>query len=461
MELLKKNLYLNKSTVKDVLKLSLPAVIEMLLYTMIWTVDTMLIGQYGGDLTVSTVGISCEVIYTFTNILVAQSLSVGITSIVARRYGAKELDKANEYATLGFSLGMLISIITTLFIFLFSKKLLVLAGAEPSIIGLGTVYINIVCIGLPFNMLSSMLNSVNRAYGNTKTPMLVSIVMLVVNLSLDIILIFGLLGFPELGVAGAAIATTIANIAGFIYAAIYTYKKSLVKIEFKYLKKFSSVRIKDITRLSIPAGMQEAAYSLARLFTSMMIMHLGTIAFAANQITLTLENISFMPGWGFAVAATTLVGNKVGEGDYKKAREYGRTAGILGIGVMGVFTLLFLLFPVQLIKLFIDGNSTEVISLGASCLMIAAAEQPMIGLSMIVGGIFKGYGDTKTPFMIAFITSWFIRLPLVFIFIYLLGSSIKIFWIICLIQWSVDGLLLYIFYVKKLRPINSTVPKLN
>ena len=310
-------------------------------------------------------------------------------------------------------------------------------------------------------MLSSMLNAVNRSYGNTKTPMIVSIVMLVVNLSLDTILIFGLLGFPELGVKGAAIATTIANISGFIYSAIYTYKKSLIKIEFKYLKKFSGARIKNITSLSVPAGMQEAAYSLARLFTSMMIMHLGTIAFAANQITLTLESISFMPGWGFAVAATTLVGNKVGEGDYKKAREYGRTAMILGIGVMCIFTLLFLIFPAQLIKMFIDSSNTEVISLGAACLMIAAAEQPAMALSMIVGGIFKGYGDTKTPFIIAFVTSWFIRLPLVFIFIYLLGTSITVFWIICFIQWSVDGLLLYIFYVKKLKPINSHITKLD
>jgi len=187
----------------------------------------------------------------------------------------------------------------------------------------------------------------------------------------------------------------------------------------------------------------------------MMIMHLGTIAFAANQITLTLENISFMPGWGFAIAATTLVGNKVGEGDYKKAREYGRACGILGIGVMCIFTLLFIIFPSQLITMFIDSGSTDVISLGTTCLMIAAIEQPMIGLSMIVGGVFKGYGDTKTPFIIAFITSWFIRLPLVFLFIYILGTSITVFWMICLLQWSIDGILLYIFYVKKLKPINS------
>ncbi|MDU4892331.1 MAG: MATE family efflux transporter [Clostridium sp.] len=455
MEFIRNNLSLNKSTVKDVLKLSLPAVVEMMLYTMIWTVDTMMIGQYGGDLAVSTVGISCEVIYTFTNILVAQSLSVGITSIVARRYGAKEYNIAEEYATIGVGLGAIVSFITTIFIFFFSKKLLIIAGAEPSIISLGKVYINIVCIGLPFNMLSSMLAAVNRSYGNTKTPMLVSIVMLIVNLTLDAILIFGLFGFPELGVAGAALATTIANIAGFTYSAIYTYKKSKIKIHAKYLKKLCGFKLKDITLLSIPAGMQEAAYSIARLLTSMMIMHLGTVAFAANQITLTLENISFMPGWGFAVAATTLVGNKVGEGDYKKAREYGRTAGILGLSVMLVFTLLFLIFPTQLIRMFISGESTEVITLGAACLMIAAAEQPMIAISMIVGGIFKGYGDTKTPFKIAFLTSWLIRLPLVFIFIYILESPITTFWFICLIQWTVDGSLLYIFYNKKLKPINN------
>lgn len=447
-------LSLHKQTVKDVLKLSLPAVVEMILYTMIWTIDTMMIGQYGGDIAVSTVGISCEVIYTFTNILVAQSIAVGITSIVARKYGARDLEGAEEYATLGLFLGAIISFLATLFIFLFSKKLLVLAGAEPRIIDLGKTYINIVCIGLPFNMLSSILAAVNRSYGNTKTPMLVSIVMLVVNLTLDALLIFGLFGFPELGIKGAAIATTIANISGFTYSAIYTLKKSKIKIHCKYLKKLCNVKLKDITTLSIPAGMQEAAYSIARLFTSMMIMHLGTIAFAANQITLTLENISFMPGWGFAVAATTLVGNKVGEGNYKAAKEYGKTAGILGMGVMGVFSLLFLLFPMQLIKLFINESSTEVIVLGAKCLMIAAIEQPFIAVSMIVGGIFKGYGDTRTPFKIAFITSWFIRLPLVFIFIFMLEAPITVFWFICALQWAVDGGLLYYFYRKKLYHIN-------
>lgn len=447
-------LSLHKQTVKDVLKLSLPAVVEMVLYTMIWTIDTMMIGQYGGDIAVSTVGISCEVIYTFTNILVAQSIAVGITSIVARKYGARDLEGAEEYATLGLFLGAIISFLATLFIFLFSKKLLVLAGAEPRIIDLGKTYINIVCIGLPFNMLSSILAAVNRSYGNTKTPMLVSIVMLVVNLTLDALLIFGLFGFPELGIKGAAIATTIANISGFTYSAIYTLKKSKIKIHCKYLKKLCNVKLKDITTLSIPAGMQEAAYSIARLFTSMMIMHLGTIAFAANQITLTLENISFMPGWGFAVAATTLVGNKVGEGNYKAAKEYGKTAGILGMGVMGVFSLLFLLFPMQLIKLFINESSTEVIALGAKCLMIAAIEQPFIAVSMIVGGIFKGYGDTRTPFKIAFITSWFIRLPLVFVFIFILQAPITVFWFICAIQWAVDGGLLYYFYRKKLMLIS-------
>jgi len=268
------------------------------------------------------------------------------------------------------------------------------------------------------------------------------------------ILIFGLFGFPELGVKGAAIATAISHISAFLYATLYTYKKNIIKIRFKYILNLSTSKIKALFKLSIPASLQEGAYSISRLATTFMIMYLGTTAFAANQITLTLESISFMPGWGFAVAATTLVGNKVGEKNYKKAREYAYACTILSVGIMLIFAVLFLTIPTELIKLFIDSKETKVIALGASCLMIAAIEQPTMAVSMVMGGALKGAGDTKTPFLVAFITSWFIRLPLVFYFIYLLKLSVIYFWIICVIQWTLDGLLLFIFFKKQFDKAN-------
>ncbi|MPN46148.1 Multidrug resistance protein NorM [bioreactor metagenome] len=160
-----------------------------------------------------------------------------------------------------------------------------------------------------------------------------------------------------------------------------------------------------------------------------------------------------MPGWGFAVAATTLVGNKIGEKNFKKAKEYAYTSTILGIGVMLVFSLIFLSIPTELIKLFIASSETEVITLGAACLMIAAFEQPTMAVSMIMGGALKGFGDTRTPFVVAFITSWFIRLPLVYYFIYLNKMSITYFWWICVIQWTIDGLFLFIMFKKKFKSL--------
>lgn len=453
MELLKNKTFLDKTIIKDVLSLALPAVGEMILYMMIWVIDTIMVGKYGGELAVSTVGISSEILYTFSNILIAQGIAVAITSIVARRYGAKEFNIAEEYASFGFAIGTLISIITTLVIYIFAENFLNLAGAQPEVIALSLTYINIVCIGLSFNMMASMLSAIQRAYGNTKTPLITSFIAVFINLGLDAVLIFGLFGFPELGIKGAAIATAISHVLAFLYSAIYTYKKSLIKVRLKYIINLSISKIRILFKLSIPASLQEGAYGISRLATTFMIMYLGTTAFAANQITLTLESISFMPGWGFAVAATTLVGNKVGEKNYKKAKEYAYACTFLSVVIMLVFAVLFLTIPTQLIKLFIDSKETKVIALGASCLMVAALEQPTMAVSMVMGGALKGAGDTKTPFLVAVITSWFIRLPLVFYFIYLLKLSVVYFWVICVIQWTLDGLLLFIFFKKQFKKI--------
>lgn len=453
MELLKNKTFLDKTIIKDVLSLALPAVGEMILYMMIWVIDTIMVGKYGGELAVSTVGISSEILYTFSNILIAQGIAVAITSIVARRYGAKEFNIAEEYASFGFAIGTLISIITTLVIYIFAENFLNLAGAQPEVIALSLTYINIVCIGLSFNMMASILSAIQRAYGNTKTPLITSFIAVFINLGLDAVLIFGLFGFPELGIKGAAIATAISHVLAFLYSATYTYKKSLIKVRLKYIINLSISKIRILFKLSIPASLQEGAYGISRLATTFMIMYLGTTAFAANQITLTLESISFMPGWGFAVAATTLVGNKVGEKNYKKAKEYAYACTFLSVVIMLVFAVLFLTIPTQLIKLFIDSKETKVIALGASCLMVAALEQPTMAVSMVMGGALKGAGDTKTPFLVAVITSWFIRLPLVFYFIYLLKLSVVYFWVICVIQWTLDGLLLFIFFKKQFKKI--------
>jgi putative MATE family efflux protein len=443
-------MFINKKITNDVLKLALPAVGEMILYMMIWVLDTMMVGRYGGKIAVSAVGLSSEVLYTFVNIFISIGISVAITSLVARKFGANDISATEKFATIGYTLGSILSLIIIIILFTFAKNILIFAGAEANVLKLGTIYMQIASLGLFFNMLTSMINGILRGYGNTLTPLLTSAIINIINLGLDAILIFGLFNFPELGIAGAAIATSVAHTMGFIFSVIYLCKKSKIKLRFKLLFKYTMNDVKEVIRLAIPSSLQEASFDVSRLICVFIIMRIGEVSFAANQITTTIESLSFMPGWGFAIAATTLVGQKIGEDNYKEAKEYAYTCVSLGTLLMGVCALFFFLFPDFFIKLFITKDEIDVINLGVQCLKIAAVEQVPIAISMILGGALKGAGDTKTPFKISLISSWIIRLPLMYYFIYILKFSVVYVWWITAIQWIFEAVFMIFLFREKL-----------
>ncbi|KGM93969.1 multidrug transporter MatE [Clostridium novyi A str. 4552] len=445
----------NKENIKDVLSLALPAVGEMILYMTISVLDTMMVGRYGGQTSVSAVGLSVEVIYTFINIFIAVGISIGITSVVARRFGAKKFQSAEEYASIGFCIGLIISLIISILLFTNSSAILRIGGAKNNVISLGNNYMKIIALGSFFTMQTSMLNGVLRGYGNTKTPLFVSLIINIINISLDWVLIFGKLGFPELGVKGAAIATSIAQISGFLFAAFYMLTKSKIKLRLKYILNLNLSKLKKLLILAIPSSFQEAAFDISRLLSAFMIMRLGETAFAANQITTTIESVSFMPGWGFGVAATTLIGHKIGEKNFKEAKIYAYTCTILGTIFMALCAAMFLIAPNFLIKLFITESEKQVIHLGSLCLMVAAIEQIPMGISLILGGALKGMGDTKTPFIVSLISSWGIRLPLMFYFVSILKTSVVYVWWITGIQWIIDGIIMFILFKKAFNKLEN------
>lgn len=331
------------NTIKTILKLALPAVLEMILYMTISVFDTMMVGHYGGQLAVSTVGLSVEIIYTFINIFISVGISIGITSIIARRFSAKKYSSAEEYASIGFFIGLIISLIISIFMIIYTKEILYIGGACNDAISLGNTYMKIISLGCFFYMLTSMINGILRGYGNTKTPLLISIIINIINISLDWILIFGKLNIPELGIKGAAIATSIAQIIGFLFAIIYIMKKSKIKLRLKYIINLKVHKLKKLLVLVIPSSLQEASFDISRLLSTFIIMRLGETAFAANQITTTIESVSFMPGWGFSVAATTLVGHKIGEKNIKDAKKYTFICVIIGTIFMALCSIILVL----------------------------------------------------------------------------------------------------------------------
>ena len=441
---------INWKIFREILYLAIPAVGEMTLYMMIWIFDTMMIGKYGGQLAVSSVGLSTEIIYSFFNIIIAVGVSTALTSLVSRAIGSKDYKKAEIIANAGIKIAVVLALIFFSLLFFVPDKILNLAGATKEMLPLATRYAKISSFSFFLLTLSSTTNGVFRGVKDTKTSLYVAGSINIVNLFLDYVLIFGNLGFPEWGITGAAVATVAGNFIG-----ILLQWSRLKKLPFK-ISLFSCVSKKDIweiIRFAIPSGLQEANFSLSRLLGLTFILSLGTAAFAANQIGIAIEAISTMPGWGVAIACTALVGHSIGENKPDKSQEYTLYSTIIASIFMGILACFFFFIPKTLISFFINKQEIDVIRIGATCLQVAAFEQIPIAIVTVLGSYFKGIGNPKTPFYVSFFTNWFLRLPIAFYLIFILRLPVYIYWIITTFQWSLESIILYYLYRKNINTV--------
>ena len=438
---------INWKIFKEILYLAIPAVGEMTLYMMIWIFDTMMIGKYGGQLAVSSVGLSTEIIYSFFNIIIAVGVSTALTSLISRAIGSKDYKKAEIIANAGIKIAVVLALIFFSLLFFVPDKILNLAGATKEMLPLATRYAKISSFSFFLLTLSSTTNGIFRGIKDTKTSLYVAGSINIVNLFLDYVLIFGNLGFPEWGITGAAVATVAGNFIG-----ILLQWSRLKKLPFK-ISLFSYVSKKDIweiIRFAIPSGLQEANFSLSRLLGLAFILSLGTTAFAANQIGIAIEAISTMPGWGVAIACTALVGHSIGENNPNKSQEYTLYSTIIASIFMGILACFFFFIPKTLVSFFINKQEIDVIKIGAICLQVAAFEQIPIAIVTVLGSYFKGIGNPKTPFYVSFFTNWFLRLPIAFYLISILRLPVYIYWFITTFQWLVESVILYYLYRKNI-----------
>lgn len=419
----------------------------MTLYMMIWIFDTMMIGKYGGQLAVSSVGLSTEIIYSFFNIIIAVGVSTALTSLISRAIGSKDYKKAEIIANAGIKIAVVLALIFFSLLFFVPDKILNLAGATKEMLPLATRYAKISSFSFFLLTLSSTTNGIFRGIKDTKTSLYVAGSINIVNLFLDYVLIFGNFGFPEWGITGAAVATVAGNFIG-----ILLQWSRLKKLPFK-ISLFSYVSKKDIweiIRFAVPSGLQEANFSLSRLLGLTFILSLGTTAFAANQIGIAIEAISTMPGWGVAIACTALVGHSIGENNPNKSQEYTLYSTIIASIFMGILACFFFFIPKTLVSFFINKQEIDVIKIGAICLQVAAFEQIPIAIVTVLGSYFKGIGNPKTPFYVSFFTNWFLRLPIAFYLISILRLPVYIYWFITTFQWLVESVVLYYLYRKNI-----------
>ncbi len=424
----------NRERTKTILTLAAPVILEMILGMVVWIADTAMVGRLDAE-ALSAVGLGGQIFFSSVNVFA--SIGVGAAAIVARHIGAKNLERSSEAASHAFQIGLGLGIILFICSYFLFGNFFVLANAEEAVVALGSEYLKIISIAGIFMVPGSISSAMLRATGDTKTPMIGAIITNVINLIGDYVLIFGKWGFPRLEVAGAAIATAIGQILGFSYIML-TLFRGKGKIQYRPGKMTvgENQDLKQIWRFSFPALINELMISGGRLIYSFMVIGLGTLSFAANQIAVTAESLSFMPNFGFAVAATTLVGQNLGAGDREVAEEYGWASANLAAIVMGVTAIVFLFFPKVMAGLFTD--EADVIELAGKCIRIGALEQIPMAYSMVLSGALKGAGDTKGPMYITIGSNWLYRLPASFLAIYILKLPVTYLWYVTAIQYVIE-----------------------
>lgn len=411
---------------KKVLLLAWPAIVENLLHTMVGIVDTAMVGRLGSA-SLASVGLANQIFNVSLTVFAA--LATGSTAIVARHIGAHEPDKASDVARQSLILGVFVSGTVMAALLIWARGLLgfLFRRSEAFVLDMGASYVRIVALALILNYFLIVINAILRGAGDTKTPMRITAIVNIVNVLGNTIFIYGIGPAPALGVAGAAIGTAMAHATGGVLALRVLLKNPVLKIRLGDSFKPDQAIIRRITNIGVPAGIEQGVMRIGQLVYTMIVSSLGTVAYAAHQVALNAESLSYMPGAGFATASTTLVGQSLGAKNPDEAEDSGKIARNLGVLVMGAMGFFFFFFPEPLVRIF--SRDPEVIALATVCLRLVAIAQPPLAVWMILAGGLRGAGDTRAIMKIVFIGFLFVRIGLAYLLVIHLGYGLIGAWI--------------------------------
>lgn len=430
---------------KDILKIANPVFIELIMGTLFGMVDMMMLGRYGGPnistASIAAVGITNQLI--FIGLSLVQSLNVGATAMVARYIGAKREDRIEAVVKHIIILTQLFLVLPILYLGLMkSQMMMAFFGAEADTIGIGMDYFRIVTLGFVFQAFNFSLFAALRGAGNTKTPMKINVRVNLLNVFGNAILIFGLFGFPALGITGAGISTSLSQVAASILLIIYLLKtKGVIKLNLKTGFRFDKDIVYNLVKIGIPASLEQIAFRIGILIFAKLIASLGTVAYATHQICINILNLSFTPGQAFGIAGSTLTGRSLGAQEPDLGENYIKESKNIGTVIAVIMGVLFFFFGEYVIRLYTD--TPEVINQGVRILKLMAFIMPFQTSQLIISGGLRGAGDTVWTLISTLIGVVFIRLILSYYFVLVLGMGLFGAWLSVLI----DQLIRWVFIV--------------
>jgi len=387
---------------QKVLKLSIPAVINSLLDMLQVITDLIMVGRISA-FAVAAVGLGLQSLMFIFAILTV--LNVGTSALLSRFVGAQRLKRASLGLSTLLRFAFFLSIPAMVVWYFLASHIYRWFGTVPEVVTLGESYVQMLTWMMPFIFMKLVFVSAMNAAGDTKTPMKVKTVSIVLNVVLNYLLIFGKYGFPELGVLGAAIGTVIVNILEFgVYLFLYLRNHTPYAPVWHHSKRLLSRALK----VGIPASVERAlTFGSFMLFTAIIAKY-GTEVLAGYQIGLRVEGLAFMPGIGFTIAAMALMGQGLGAKKPEQSREDVLLVLKYASGLMFVLSFFMILMPEKIVWAFTnDAGTIEAASL---YLRIVGVSQIPLAFSFVLSGALRGAGDTRRTLKINLASLWFVRI---------------------------------------------------
>lgn len=421
-----------KQQISNVWKLSIPAILTQISSIVMQYIDSAMVGNLGEEASAS-IGLVSTSTWLLGGLISA--ISVGFSVQVAHAFGRKNPKEGRDILRHGLVSSIIISLILTLIGLLIFKDLPVWLKGDESIRVDASLYFLVFVITMPFMQVNSLSASVLQCSGNMVIPSILNTVMCF----LDVV--FNAVFIPQYGVIGAGIGTGLSVVVvSIIMFAFCCLDKKDLNILQKDNCSFDKNILKKALKIGTPVALEQVAMCSAMVVSTMIVAPLGNVSIAAHSFAITAESICYMPGYGMAAAATTLVGQQLGAKNYKLAKKYGNISLVLGTSLMTLMAvLMFILCPIVFRFL---TPVLEVRSLAITILRIGLIAEPLYAVSIVTSGALRGAEDTLVPSIMNLVSIWVVRIGLSILLVGKMG--LVGVWIAMAVELSVRGILLLI-----------------
>ena len=424
-------------TTRRIWQLAWPAILTNLLQSTVGLVGVGIVGRRLGPEAVAATGIGNRIFFFQQVVLMA--VTAGTTALVARAWGAGDPREAERVTRTSLWLSLALALLMAAPAVLFADALAGIFRLDPETHELTATFIRWISLSAPFLALSFVIGTALRAAGDTLTPLGLGALTMTVNIVALYALVYGAFGLPALGVWGAALASDLALAVGGLATLALWLRGGLLIGRGSRGQDFEPTRVRRLLRIGTPAGLEQAAFQLGFTTFIWIVALYGNAANAAYQIGVQILSFSFLVGFGFSIAASTLVGQNLGAGDPEAAERSGWRAMWLAVGVMVVFGTAIIVFAEPIARMLID--DAEVVRLAVVFIRLLGSVQALMAIEFTLGGALRGAGDTRFPLFVVLAGMVVMRLGTA-VTLRALGFSIEWIYAALLADYLVKGMML-------------------